>query len=198
MVRLDKIYTRGGDAGETSLVGGERRRKDDARVDAYGDIDETNAAIGVARAALDAEDQALDPMLERIQNELFDLGAELATPSAKASADGDASARLAVTAEQVARLEAEIDWMNGALAPLKSFVLPGGAPAAAHLHLARTIARRAERVMVALAALPGEEVATVALSYVNRLSDFLFVASRWVNRRQGDVLWRPGATRGPR
>jgi len=198
MVRLDKIYTRGGDAGETSLVGGERRRKDDARVDAYGDIDETNAAIGVARAALAPEDQALDPMLERIQNELFDLGAELATPSAKASADGDASARLAVTAEQVARLEAEIDWMNGALAPLKSFVLPGGAPAAAHLHLARTIARRAERVMVALAALPGEEVATVALSYVNRLSDFLFVASRWVNRRQGDVLWRPGATRGPR
>ena len=135
-------------------------------------------------------------MLERIQNELFDLGAELATPAAKASAAGDPSARLAVTAEQVARLEAEIDWMNGALAPLKSFVLPGGAPAAAHLHLARTIARRAEREMVALAAAPGEAVATVALSYVNRLSDFLFVASRWVNRRQGDVLWRPGATRG--
>jgi cob(I)alamin adenosyltransferase len=197
MVRLDKIYTRGGDAGETSLVGGERRRKDDARVDAYGDIDETNAAIGVARAALAPEDQALDPMLERIQNELFDLGAELATPSSKSAAGGDPSTRLAVTAEQVARLEAEIDWMNGALAPLKSFVLPGGAPAAAHLHLARTIARRAERVMVALAALPGEEVATVALCYVNRLSDFLFVASRWVNRRQGDVLWRPGATRGP-
>ncbi len=196
MVRLDKIYTRGGDAGETSLVGGERRRKDDARVDAYGDIDETNAAIGVARAALVPEDQALDPMLERIQNELFDLGAELATPPAKGSA-GDPSARLAVTAEQVARLEAEIDWMNGAVPPLKSFVLPGGAPAAAHLHLARTIARRAERVMVALATAPGEEVATVALSYVNRLSDFLFVASRWVNRRQGDVLWRPGATRGP-
>ena len=198
MVRLDKIYTRGGDAGETSLVGGERRRKDDARVAAYGDIDETNAAIGVARAGLVPEDQALDPMLERIQNELFDLGAELATPPAKASAGGDPSARLTVTAEQVARLEAEIDWMNGAVPPLKSFVLPGGAPAAAHLHLARTIARRAERVMVALAALPSEEVATVALSYVNRLSDFLFVASRWVNRRQGDVLWRPGATRGPR
>jgi cob(I)alamin adenosyltransferase len=195
MVRLDKIYTRGGDAGETSLVGGERRRKDDARVAAYGDIDETNAAIGVARAALAPEDQALDPMLERIQNELFDLGAELATPPAKASAC-DPSARLTVTAEQVARLEAEIDWMNGAVPPLKSFVLPGGAPAAAHLHLARTIARRAERVMVALAAAPGEEVATVALAYVNRLSDFLFVASRWVNRRQGDVLWRPGATRG--
>jgi cob(I)alamin adenosyltransferase len=198
MVRLDKIYTRGGDAGETSLVGGERRRKDDARVDAYGDIDETNAAIGVARAALAPEDQALDPMLERIQNELFDLGAELATPSSKSAAGGDPSTRLVVTAKQVARLEAEIDWMNGALSPLKSFVLPGGAPAAAHLHLARTIARRAERVMVALAAAPGEEVATVALSYVNRLSDFLFVASRWVNRRQGDVLWRPGATRAPR
>ncbi|ARN80631.1 cob(I)yrinic acid a,c-diamide adenosyltransferase [Methylocystis bryophila] len=191
MVRLDRIYTRGGDAGETSLVGGERRRKDDARVGAYGDIDETNAAIGVARAALPSEDQALDPMLERIQNELFDLGAELATPAAK----GAASARLAVTQEQVARLEAEIDEMNGALAPLKSFVLPGGAPVAAHLHLARAISRRAERAMVALAALPGEEVAAVALSYVNRLSDFLFVASRWVNRRQGDVLWRPGATR---
>ena len=193
MVRLDKIYTRGGDAGETSLVGGERRRKDDPRVDAYGDIDETNAAIGVARGALTLEDQALDPMLERIQNELFDLGAELATPASKGDA---ASARLAVTQEQVARLEAEIDWMNSALAPLKSFVLPGGAPAAAHLHLARTISRRAERAMVTLAAQPGEEVAAVALSYVNRLSDFLFVASRWVNRRQGDVLWRPGATRG--
>ncbi len=192
MVRLDKIYTRGGDAGETSLVGGERRRKDDPRVDAYGDIDETNAAIGVARGALAVEDQALDPMLERIQNELFDLGAELATPAAKGAA---ASARLAVTQEQVARLEAEIDWMNGGLAPLKSFVLPGGAPAAAHLHLARTISRRAERAIVTLAALPGEEVAAVALSYVNRLSDFLFVASRWVNRREGDVLWRPGATR---
>ncbi len=195
MVRLDKIYTRGGDAGETSLVGGERRRKDDPRVDAYGDIDETNAAIGLARCALPPEDRALDPMLERIQNELFDLGAELATPSAGSQAGGDPSTRLAVTAEQVARLEAEIDWMNGALAPLKSFVLPGGAPTAAHLHLARTISRRAERAMVALAALPGEEVGTVALSYVNRLSDFLFVASRWANRRQGDVLWRPGATR---
>ena len=197
MVRLDKIYTRGGDAGETSLVGGERRRKDDARVAAYGDIDETNAAIGVARAALAPEDQALDPMLERIQNELFDLGAELATPPAKASAR-DPSARLTVTAEQVARLEAEIDWMNGALAPLKSFVLPGGAPAAAHLHLARTIARRAERVMVALAAAPGEEVATVALAYVNRLSDLMFVLARVLNRSAGvaDVLWQPGKNRG--
>ena len=125
MVRLDKIYTRGGDAGETSLVGGERRRKDDPRVEAYGDIDETNAAIGVARAALPPEDEALDPMLERIQNELFDLGAELATPPAR-QAGGDPSMRLAVTAEQVARLEAEIDWMNAALSPLKSFVLPGG------------------------------------------------------------------------
>ncbi len=194
MVRLDKIYTRGGDAGETSLVGGERRRKDDPRVEAYGDIDETNAAIGVARGALPPEDQALDAMLERIQNELFDLGAELATPPAR-QANGDPSMRLTVTAEQVARLEAEIDGMNGALTPLKSFVLPGGAPAAAHLHMARTISRRAERAMVALNARPGEEVGVVALSYVNRLSDFLFVASRWVNRRQGDVLWRPGATR---
>lgn len=191
MVRLDKIYTRGGDAGQTSLVGGARRRKDDARVAAYGDIDETNAALGLARAALDAGESELDAMLARIQNELFDLGAELATPTEK---QGDAP-RLVIVAEQIERLEREIDAMNEKLPPLKSFVLPGGGLAAAHLHLARTISRRAERAIVALANTQGESVAPTALRYVNRLSDFLFVASRYANRDAGDVLWRPGATR---
>jgi cob(I)alamin adenosyltransferase len=196
MVRLDKIYTRGGDAGETSLVGGARRRKDDLRVAAYGDIDETNAAIGVARVALEARDQKLDAMLERIQNELFDLGAELATPLDGAKPASAPSERLAVVSEQVERLELEIDAINSELAPLKSFVLPGGTAAGAHLHLARAISRRAERAIVALARAPGEGVAPVALRYVNRLSDFLFVASRYANRDRGDALWRPGATRG--
>jgi cob(I)alamin adenosyltransferase len=195
MVRLDKIYTRGGDAGATSLADGARRRKDDIRVEAYGAIDETNAAIGVARLAIEAEDQPLDAMLERIQNDLFDLGAELATPLDPAEPEPDSAARLAIVQPQVDRLEREIDQLNGELAPLKSFVLPGGTAAAAHLHLARAISRRAERVMVALANTAGERVAPTALRYVNRLSDFLFVASRYVNRRKGDVLWKPGATR---
>ena len=195
MVRLDKIYTRGGDAGATSLDNGARRRKDDIRVEAYGDVDETNAAIGVARLAVEAEDQPLDVMLERIQNDLFDLGAELATPLDPAKPEPDPATRLAIVQPQVDRLEREIDQLNGELAPLKSFVLPGGTAAAAHLHLARAISRRAERVMVALANTPGEQVAPTALRYVNRLSDFLFVASRYVNRRKGDVLWKPGATR---
>ena len=195
MVRLDKIYTRGGDAGATSLADGARRRKDDIRVEAYGAIDETNAAIGVARLAVEAEDQPLDAMLERIQNDLFDLGAELATPLDPAKPEPDPATRLAIVQPQVDRLEREIDQLNGELAPLKSFVLPGGTAAAAHLHLARAISRRAERVMVALANTPGEQVAPTALRYVNRLSDFLFVASRYVNRRKGDVLWKPGATR---
>ncbi len=195
MVRLDKIYTRGGDAGATSLADGARRRKDDIRVEAYGDVDETNAAIGVARLAVEAEDQPLDVMLERIQNDLFDLGAELATPLDPAKPEPDPATRLAIVQPQVDRLEREIDQLNGELAQLKSFVLPGGTAAAAHLPLARAISRRAERVMVALANTPGEQVAPTALRYVNRLSDFLFVASRYVNRRKGDVLWRPGATR---
>ena len=195
MVRLDRIYTRGGDAGATSLADGARRRKDDIRVEAYGAIDETNAAIGVARLAVEAEDQPLDAMLERIQNDLFDLGAELATPLDPAKPEPDSATRLSIVQPQVDRLEREIDQLNGELAPLKSFVLPGGTAAAAHLHLARTISRRAERVMVALASTPGEQVAPTALRYVNRLSDFLFVASRYVNRREGDVLWKPGATR---
>ncbi len=192
MVRLDKIYTRGGDAGATSLVSGERRRKDDLRVEAYGTIDETNAAIGVARLAT-AADTALDAMLARIQNDLFDLGAELATPHKPG--EEKSAAGLAIVQSQVDRLEREIDELNAALPPLKSFVLPGGTPAAAHLHLARAMSRRAERIMVALANAPDEAVGGPALRYVNRLSDFLFVASRYVNKESGDVLWTPGGTR---
>jgi cob(I)alamin adenosyltransferase len=195
MVRLDKIYTRGGDAGATSLVGGERRRKDDIRVDAYGAVDEANAAIGVARLAIAPEDKIVDVMLERIQNDLFDLGAELAAPIDPSGPPPDPAMRLVIVQAQVDRLEAEIDQLNANLAPLKSFVLPGGTPAAAHLHLARTICRRAERIIVTLMHSEGEHVEQTALRYVNRLSDFLFVASRYVNRAQGDVLWKPGATR---
>jgi cob(I)alamin adenosyltransferase len=192
MVRLDKIYTRGGDAGATSLIGGARRRKDDIRVEAYGAVDETNAAIGLVRLVLEPQDRVLDAMLERVQNELFDLGAELATPAKEAAEPG---AKLSIVQSQIDRIEREIDDLNRPLAPLKSFVLPGGTAAAAHLHLARTIARRAERVMVTLANLEGEFVEPTALAYVNRLSDFLFVASRYANREKGDVLWKPGATR---
>jgi cob(I)alamin adenosyltransferase len=192
MVRLDKIYTRGGDAGATSLVGGERRRKDDLRVEAYGAVDETNAAIGLARLATGA-DAALDAMLARIQNDLFDLGAELATPIKPGESLPENA--LSIVQSQVDRLEREIDELNASLAPLKSFVLPGGTPAAAHLHLARTVSRRAERIMVALANAPEEAVGATALRYVNRLSDFLFVAARHANRQAGDVLWTPGATR---
>jgi cob(I)alamin adenosyltransferase len=193
MVRLDRIYTRGGDAGATSLADGERRRKDDLRVEAYGAVDEANSAIGVARLATAAE-PALDAMLARIQNDLFDLGAELATPP-KPGAAAEGAARLSIVQSQVDRLEREIDTLNAALAPLKSFVLPGGTAAAAHLHVARAISRRAERVMVALANAPGESVDAPALRYINRLSDFLFVAARYANREKGDVLWTPGATR---
>jgi cob(I)alamin adenosyltransferase len=192
VVKLDRIYTRGGDKGATSLATGARRRKDDIRVEAYGAIDETNAAIGVARLAID--EAALDAMLERIQNDLFDLGAELATPHDPAK-PLDPAMRLVILPSQVERLEKEIDALNADLAPLRSFVLPGGAPAAAHLHLARTICRRAERVMVTLMEAQGEELSPTALAYVNRLSDFLFVASRYANREKGDVLWKPGATR---
>ncbi|QGM96891.1 cob(I)yrinic acid a,c-diamide adenosyltransferase [Methylocystis parvus] len=194
MVKLDRIYTRGGDKGATSLATGARRRKDDIRVEAYGAIDETNAAIGVARLSIEAGDAALDAMLARIQNDLFDLGAELATPH-DPDKPLDPAMRLVILPSQVERLEKEIDELNASLEPLRSFVLPGGAPAAAHLHLARTICRRAERVMVTLMRTEGEELSPTALSYVNRLSDFLFVASRYVNRERGDVLWKPGATR---
>jgi cob(I)alamin adenosyltransferase len=194
MVKLDKIYTRGGDSGETSLATGARRRKDDLRVEAFGVIDETNAAIGVARLSVEARDADLDDILARIQNELFDLGAELATPL-DPKKPLDPAMRLAITPSQVERLEKDIDGLNAVLAPLKSFVLPGGTPAAAHLHVARTVCRRAERVMASLGEKKGEELSPTAFAYVNRLSDFLFVASRYVNRDRGDVLWRPGATR---
>jgi cob(I)alamin adenosyltransferase len=194
MVKLDRIYTRGGDKGATSLATGARRRKDDIRVEAYGAIDETNAAIGVARLAVAAGEPALDAMLERIQNDLFDLGAELATPH-DPDKPLDPAMQLIIVPSQVTRLEQEIDQLNAGLPPLTSFVLPGGAAAAAHLHLARTICRRAERVMVTLMQTEGEVLSSTALAYVNRLSDFLFVASRYANRASGDVLWKPGATR---
>jgi cob(I)alamin adenosyltransferase len=193
MVRLDKIYTRGGDAGMTSLGGGERRRKDDLRIEAYGTVDEANSFIGLARAALaDHDDRAaIDPLLAAIQNDLFDLGADLCTPHDK----GDRPS-LRVSQAQVERLEHEIDQLNEALAPLKSFVLPGGSWAAGGLHVARAIVRRAERLMVTLAREPNETVGEPALKYVNRLSDFLFVAARYVNRRgEADVLWQPGENR---
>ena len=194
MVKLDKIYTRGGDGGETSLATGARRRKDDIRVEAFGVIDEANAAIGVVRVSIEARDALLDAMLARIQNELFDLGAELATPQ-DPKKPTDASQRLVIVPSQVERMEKDIDQLNADLGPLTSFVLPGGMPAAAHLHIARTICRRAERILVTLGETKGEELSPTAFAYVNRLSDFLFVASRYVNRDRGDILWQPGATR---
>ncbi|MFO1135729.1 MAG: cob(I)yrinic acid a,c-diamide adenosyltransferase [Rhodoblastus sp.] len=192
MVRLNKIYTRTGDDGTTALVSGGRRSKADLRVEAYGAIDETNASIGLARVALAESEPELVAMLARIQNDLFDLGADLATPADAPRADG----ALRIVQSQVDRLEREIDDLNAELQPLKSFILPGGSAAAAALHLARTIARRAERVMVALAASPGEAVEEPAMRYVNRLSDFLFVAARWANQKGGaDILWAPGQNR---
>ena len=192
MVVLNRIYTRTGDDGSTALSTGERRPKYDLRVAAYGTVDETNATLGLARLHTAAVEPLLDAMLGRIQNDLFDLGADLATPEGKPVAWEP----LRITAQQVARLESEIDLLNADLSPLRSFVLPGGTPAAAHLHLARTVSRRAERLMVELAADPAEAVGRPALHYMNRLSDFLFVAARWVNDRgAADVLWVPGANR---
>jgi cob(I)alamin adenosyltransferase len=190
MVVLNRIYTRTGDDGTTALGTGERRPKHDLRVAAYGTVDETNAAIGVVRLHL-AEARELDAMLGLIQNDLFDLGADLAVPQR----DGKAE-RLRIVSSQVERLERDIDALNTRLAPLTSFVLPGGTPAAACLHLARTICRRAERTIVELAAKPDEPVSEAAVQYINRLSDFLFVASRSVNDNgAGDVLWVPGQNR---
>jgi cob(I)alamin adenosyltransferase len=187
MVTLTKIYTRTGDKGDSGLVGGERRAKSDPRFAAIGSVDEANAAIGLAR--LEPGESELDPMLSRIQNDLFDLGADLATPGEK-GAGGHKPLR--VSDAQVKRLEDEIDHLNAHLAPLHSFVLPGGGRASAALHFARTVARRAERDMVALA--QAEKVSAPALRYINRLSDFLFVAARFANDRGGrDVLWVPGA-----
>jgi cob(I)alamin adenosyltransferase len=191
MVVLNKIYTRTGDDGTTALGSGQRVAKYDLRVEAYGTLDETNAAIGLARLHTRLSDLALDAMLARIQNDLFDLGADLCFPDETKDARG----RLSVTDAQVDRLEAEIDALNHLLTPLRSFVLPGGSPEASFLHLARTISRRAERLMVALAA-KGEPVGEAGLRYVNRLSDFLFVAARFANDKgKGDVLWVKGQNR---
>ena len=193
MVVLNRIYTRTGDDGTTALGSGERRRKSDIRIAAYGTVDECNAAIGMARLHAATESPALDAMLGRIQNDLFDLGADLATPPADGEAEG---ARLRMVPAQVDRLEREIDALNADLSPLRSFVLPGGTPAAAALHLARTICRRAERLMVDLKVVQDEPVSAAALGYANRLSDFLFVASRLCNHlKDGDVLWVPGKNR---
>jgi cob(I)alamin adenosyltransferase len=192
MVVLNKIYTRTGDDGTTALGSGERRKKYDLRVAAYGTLDEANAAIGIARLHTSG-DALLDAALSRIQNDLFDVGADLTTPG---RGKGPGGARLTVTQAQVAWLEGEIDRLNAELAPLRSFVLPGGSAAAAYLHLARTICRRAERLIAELKDKPGEEVGDEVLKYVNRLSDFLFVASRHANDQGArDVLWQPGQNR---
>jgi cob(I)alamin adenosyltransferase len=192
MVVLNRIYTRTGADGTTALGDGRRRKKYDLRIAAYGTIDELNAAIGLVRLHT-GEAADLDAMLSRIQNDLFDLGADLASPD---KAKGPGGERMSIVDKQVARLEGEIDRLNEGIAPLRSFVLPGGSPAAAHLHLARTICRRAERLIVELADQPGETVSPVLIKYVNRLSDFLFVAARFANDRgAGDVLWSPGANR---
>jgi cob(I)alamin adenosyltransferase len=192
MVVLNKIYTRTGDDGTTALGTGERRKKYDRRISAYGTIDEVNAALGVVRLHT-AGDAALDAALSRIQNDLFDVGADLCTPG---KGKGPGGARLTVTENQVAWLETEIDRLNAELSPLRSFVLPGGGAAGAYLHLARTICRRAERLIAELRDEAGEEVSAEVLKYVNRLSDFLFVASRYANGKgSGDVLWQPGQNR---
>ncbi|NTJ08507.1 cob(I)yrinic acid a,c-diamide adenosyltransferase [Rhizobium lusitanum] len=192
MVKLNKIYTKTGDDGTTGLVAGPRRLKHDLRVESYGTVDETNSAIGVARLHT-ADMPDLDAMLMRIQNDLFDLGADLSTPETD---EPPAYEPLRIIDRQVERLEHDIDALNADLEPLKSFVLPAGRPASAHLHLARTIARRAERLMVALSRSEGERVSPAALKYVNRLSDFLFVAARHANDHgRADVLWVPGKNR---
>lgn len=195
MVVLNKIYTRTGDAGETSLGSGERVSKASLRIEAYGTVDEANTSVGLARLHTGGDSfKVLDAMLARIQNELFDLGADLCVPERGVESG---VTPLRIMPAQCQRLEAEIDELNAAVSPLRSFVLPGGHPAAAFLHQARTICRRAERLIVALKATEGEHVNDGAIAYVNRLSDFFFVASRWVNAvaRQGDVLWVPGKTR---
>lgn len=193
MVVLSKIYTRTGDKGTTALGSGERVPKHALRISAYGTVDETNATIGMVRVHLGAGQPGLDAKLLRIQNDLFDLGADLCMPDRGQKLEYEP---LRISEGQVKRLEEEIDEMNSELKPLRSFVLPGGSPAAAALHVARTVSRRAERLMVELAEDPNEPVGAEALKYINRLSDFLFVASRYVNDRgRSDVLWVPGQNR---
>ena len=193
MVQLTKIYTRGGDQGETSLGDGSRVAKHDARVEAYGTVDEANAVIGLVRVEIvsaGVDEQALDAVLGRIQNDLFDLGADLCTPENGRRAEG----ALRIVTSQVEWLEAEIDKINDRLMPLNSFILPGGSPVAANLHLARTVVRRAERCVTKLAR--SEAVNTEAVKYLNRLSDLLFVMSRATNNNgANDILWIPGANR---
>jgi cob(I)alamin adenosyltransferase len=192
MVVLNKIYTRTGDDGTTGLATGERVEKWNLRVESYGAVDETNAALGIARLHAGG-DPELDAMLGRIQNDLFDLGADLATPERDKPLGWTP---LRIVEAQVTRLETEIDLMNEAIPPLNSFILPGGSALSAYLHAPRTICRRAERLIAQLAATPGEIVSPFALAYANRLSDFLFVAARRANGNgDDDVLWVPGANR---
>jgi cob(I)alamin adenosyltransferase len=193
MVVLNRIYTRTGDDGTTALGTGERRKKYDLRISAYGTVDELNSVIGIARLH-SASNPELDMVLGRIQNDLFDVGADLCMPGTRGK--GPAGARLTVSDAQVDWLEGEIDKLNAMLAPLRSFILPGGSPSSAYLHLARTVCRRAERLIVELRDEPGEDVSAAALKYVNRLSDFLFVAGRAMNDNgAADVLWVPGQNR---
>jgi cob(I)alamin adenosyltransferase len=192
MVTLNRIYTRTGDGGRTRLSTGEEVDKYNPRVEAYGAVDETNACIGLARLHT-KDDAVLDPILERVQNDLFDLGADLAAPERGAPLPWEA---LRILQGQVDRLEQELDSLNDQLDDLTSFVLPAGSPASAALHLARTVCRRAERITVYLAQIEGETVSDAVIRYLNRLSDLLFVASRWCNDKgKADVLWKPGATR---
>lgn len=191
MVVLNKIYTKTGDDGTTALGSGERRPKNDLRIEAYGTVDETNAVVGLVRLHTGDSAPDVDLILSRIQNDLFDLGADLATPETGQDLGYEP---LRMTQTQVASLEEAIDRLNGELSPLRSFVLPGGSPASAYLHLARTVSRRAERLIVELAA--HEQVTEAAGRYMNRLSDFFFVASRFLNDKGSrDVLWVPGQNR---
>jgi len=193
MVVLNRIYTKTGDAGTTALGTGERVSKTSLRIAAYGTVDETNSTIGIVRVHLGDSEPRVDAMLVRIQNDLFDLGADLCVPDRGQKLPYEP---LRMSEAQVSRLESEIDEMNAELQPLRSFILPGGKPAAAALHVSRTVSRRAERCMVELAADPNEPVSAAGLKYINRLSDFLFVAARYVNDRgRSDVLWVPGQNR---
>lgn len=193
MVVLSRIYTRAGDGGTTRLAGGESVAKDEARIRVIGAVDETNAAVGLARLHVTAEPK-VDAILARVQNDLFDLGADLATPDRGESLPYEP---LRIVQGQVDRLERDLDGLNADLSPLTSFILPAGSAASSHLHLARTVCRRAECEAVALSRVEGETVSPAALRYLNRLSDLLFVAARFTNGRGGDdVLWVPGGERG--